>query len=480
MSEVWTAAALRAAGRAIQPPLEVTLHDGRSLVLHRIMRLLPGKRVAARAELEGETVLAKLFIARAGARRHWRRELRGIQALQARHLPTPALLVATTAGGAPVIVTRWLEEARTMSDVWHSLPESAVDEKLRRFMPVARLIGALHARGLRQQDIHPGNFLEQRGHLYIIDGDGLRVHGDRPLPSARACDNLGRFLAELSPALDDSMDALLGAYREAEDAPGFSRESLVRALAHHRRRRMCNFLAKIDRECTRFHVLRTPTRFAAVRREDAEALQPLLQDPEAFMARAELLKAGGNSTVVQTRIEGRALVIKRYNLKNLPVRLRRLRRKGRPWMAWREGMRLEFLGIATPRPIALIRDRFGPFYGRAWLVTEYLPGEDTRTRWQPWEQGPEFPEADGAKLLALLRQLEHARLTHGDMKASNILWHRDRPFLTDLDAMRMHSGEVAFQQARELDRKRLLANWSEDLPLRQWLHNELHSSGFTN
>src|SRR5690606_17633298 len=82
-----TAAALRAAGRHPVLPLRAQLADGRSLTVHRLLRVLPGKRLVGEAEFEGRRVLAKLFIAPASAR-HWQRERSGIEALAAAALPT--------------------------------------------------------------------------------------------------------------------------------------------------------------------------------------------------------------------------------------------------------------------------------------------------------------------------------------------------------------------------------------------------------
>ena len=49
----------------------------------------------------------------------------------------------------------------------------------------------------------------------------------------------------------------------------------------------------------------------AIRREELAALQPLLADPERFMAQGEVLKAGGSATVARVRMGGRELVVKR-------------------------------------------------------------------------------------------------------------------------------------------------------------------------
>ena len=65
------------------------------------------------------------------------------------------------------------------------------------------------------------------------------------------------------------------------------------------------------------------------------------------------------------------------------------------------------------------------------------------------------------RLFALLR--EH-RLSHGDLKASNIVWSQGKLFLIDLDAARAHTSNRAFQRFHARDRARFMKNW-HDRPL---------------
>jgi hypothetical protein len=57
-------------------------------------------------------------------------------------------------------------------------------------------------------------------------------------------------------------------------------------------------------------------------------------------------------------VAGRTLVIKRYNIKGFAHWLKRFWRPSRAWHSWREGNRLAFLGIATPKPLAVLEKRF--------------------------------------------------------------------------------------------------------------------------
>jgi hypothetical protein len=53
-----------------------------------------------------------------------------------------------------------------------------------------------------------------------------------------------------------------------------------------------------------------------------------------------------------------------------------------------------FLGIATPKPLALLETRFLWLRTKAYLVTEYLPGPDIIERFAPYVDSGDAPEAE--------------------------------------------------------------------------------------
>jgi hypothetical protein len=157
-----TASDLRAAGRELPVPFAVALHDGRQLTLHTPLRVLPGKRISGIAEIGGNTVFAKLFIAANGAERHWQREVGGKSAMATRHLPTPAVLASgPLSAGGHYLLTEYLDGARTLGDA------DAAEHLAAAFAA----FGRMHAAGLVHDDAHLSNFL--------IHGDVLQFVEDR-------------------------------------------------------------------------------------------------------------------------------------------------------------------------------------------------------------------------------------------------------------------------------------------------------------
>ncbi|MDR0634468.1 MAG: phosphotransferase, partial [Azoarcus sp.] len=364
---ILTAAELAAARRAPPFPCAVRLGDGLRLDLLRPLRVLPGKRIVGEGLWNGRRVLAKLFIA-AGGRRHWRRERDGLAALAAAEIPTtPILAAGALAAGGHYLLTPFLPEAHDLADEL----QTDADAARARLQAACALLGRLHAHGLIHGDLHPANFLIDAGAPRLIDGDAVRRRA-APLPATEAAANFAAFLATLPPDLP--LDGLDDAYRAGNPRSGLSLAALRPSLEKHRRAQLADYLRKTVRPCTLFDVRRTVHRFTAVGRADAAPLAALLADPDRAMASGTPLKDGNTATVVRVEVDGRMLVIKRYNLKSAAHSLSRAWRPSRAWLSWREGHRLRFLGIPTPTPRALIEERLGPLRRRAWLMTDYHGG----------------------------------------------------------------------------------------------------------
>lgn len=72
-------------------------------------------------------------------------------------------------------------------------------------------------------------------------------------------------------------------------------------------------------------------------------------------------------------------------------------------------------------------------------------------------------------IASLFATLHRLRISHGDLKATNLLWHAGKVWLIDLDACIQHHSEAAYRKAWRRDRARLLRNWPEASVLGCWL-----------
>ncbi|WP_084671920.1 lipopolysaccharide kinase InaA family protein [Halopseudomonas pelagia] len=469
-----TLAALAAGGRAPVLPALLATPAG-EISLQHWLRVLPGKRLVAAGELNGRAVVVKLFISRS-ASRHAQRELDGLLALKEAGIATPDIVASGELElGSRFICTDYLQGSNNLQQIWDEMDDrpagsaSALD-----FLGQALgSIAAMHRAGLAQTDLHLGNFLLQGEQLYVIDGDAIElVSPGQPLASRQAEDNLAIFFAQLDRSWDEYVELLLIHYLQINAERALNPDRIAEQVRRVRAQRLADWLRKAVRDCSFFQVKRNWWRFSAAVRARAADLHPLLDAPDSPFEQTPQLKDGGSSSVTLTQLDSGSVVIKRYNIKGLGHWLSRFWRPSRAWHSWLAAQRLQFLRIPTPAPLAMIESRFGPLRRRAWLICEYCPGQNLLELFGVDGQiEPSVPQ--GEALLLLLRQLAEARISHGDFKATNLLWHDEKVWLIDLDGMLAHSSEAAWHQAWRIDRARLLRNWPASSPLARWLDAHL-------
>ncbi len=464
---------LRDCGRVIPTPFGVLMADGRRLIVRRLLRVLPGKRLVGEAEVDGRRVLAKLFIGQRGERQ-WRREQAGLAALRTAGIPAPAVQAAVpiTHGGHALLMD-FLAPVESFAQAWEPLRgrEAGDVQAVALLLPLLHTVGCLHASGLVHEDLHFGNFLRHEGRVFVIDGAALQLRrAGTPLPPAEASANLAILLAQLPDAWDGELSMLLPAYAAGARAELPLLPALRDEIAEVRRWRLRDLLAKTVRDCSLFAVTQTAVRFTAVTRSQATRLASVVASPDEAISAGRTLKDGGKSTVACVLVDDRPLLVKRYNLKGLGHALGRALRPSRAWHSWRAAHRLQFFGIPTPAPLALVEERLGPLRRRAWLVSEYCPGANLLSH---LVADREPPAAEGQAISQLFAAMHRARITHGDLKAMNLLWHAGQVWLIDLDDLVQHGSAAAHSRAWSRDRARLLRNWPVGSALYRWLDDRL-------
>ena len=470
---------LKNAGRAPSLPLTISLADAAGpadLQLLSLLRVLPGQRYVGAGVWRGRPVLAKLLVGSKAAR-HFQRELAGVKLLAEQGLTTPLLLAdGLKDGEGGWLLFEFLEGAESLGDAWQkveSLPVLA-DEQSAVLAEALGAIGQLHGKGLWQEDLHLDNLLRQGGQLYLIDGAGICAEtAGQPLSRQKVLENLGVFFAQLPKSLEPFTEELLVYYLLSNSEHALPLEALQKQIARVRAWRLKDYLIKVGRECTLFSVQRGAFALRAIRREEEAAMLPVLDQADALLDQGHLYKTGGAASVGKVEVAGRTLVIKRYNIKGFAHWLKRFWRPSRAWHSWREGNRLAFLGIATPKPLAVLEKRFLWLRSRAYLVTEFLPGPDIIERFAPYVESGAAPESELQALDRLFARLIAERISHGDLKGHNLFWQKDRWALIDLDSMCQHSSVGSFAAAYARDRARFMRNWPESSALYQVIDQRL-------
>ncbi len=201
-------------------------------------------------------------------------------------------------------------------------------------------------------------------------------------------------------------------------------------------------------------------------------LQSILSAPDAYLIDGgyeELYKHDRTTTVVLVVGGIQKFVIKRYNTKNLWHAMRRAVRSTRAAVCWRLAHRFMDIGITTARPVAMIENRFGPLRGRSYYIAEHVNGIPCMDALNDNENAEYI--IDGIK--RIFSSMRAHRLSHGDMKATNILVGGNQLVVLDLDAAKEHRTEFRAVRAYRRDRSRFLRNWSAHSSLYPRLEAEI-------
>ena len=441
---------------------------GESLVCEKILRQLPGRRIACRAQWGERIVFAKLFFGKKFDY-YGEQEKRGVAALEQAGVRTSSLIdtYCDSEKKVMVLLFEWLEEAGTLEQ---RLSEAKSEkERFTLLETVVEIIGRMHKRGVEQVDIHLDNFLVVNGAVYTIDGalvDDSAKKSDSPLSFDKSVHNLALFFAQFPPADDSRIKHLLGHYRQA---CGLSEQELSlhrmeEKILELRKWREKKYVRKKSlRNCSDFVCKKSWKRFSVF---DRETLTPDLEtfclNPDQFFSRGRVLKNGRSSGVRVVELGGKNYVIKKYYLKNYLHFIFRSILPSRAEVSWRNGVLLRYLHIATPRPIVLVENRFGPLRGTSFIVTELIEGEHAWAYFVEGGHSEEDSQDVANKLVNILKNLERVMISHGDLKATNVLISQGEPLLIDLDAMISWKNEEGFRKRFRKDIEHFLNSWSKN------------------
>jgi len=457
---------LRSLGRNAEAPFKVLLKsDGSSveLICESIARIIPGKRLVCLGKWNKKSVAVKIFLNSKSARRHCEREIKGINAVANAGIKTPALLLQGNLqqGNIPVLVFQRIMPALNPHEVFDM---AKTDEKRTELLKrIAVVIAEQHEAGLKQKDLHLGNFLLSDNDIYTIDGDTVDTgQTGTPLPKAMSLNNLGLFLAQLTPDFDHLFSAAFQAYTAKRSWPPDSSlfNQLLKEVKFQRKNGSKKYLHKIFRECTSFVCHKSWNDFMVCERNSYHGeMKRLLSDPDPIISSSKLLKDGRSSTVALAEVDGKRIVIKRYNIKNFIHALKRCARNTRAWSSWRNAHRLESLGIPTPRPIAFLEKRWGPFRSTSYYISEYVEGTDLYRLIVPDKLEKLNLEALSKRFGGILQSIANASMSHGDFKSKNFISSDDRMYIIDIEGMKEHRFKWRLKKALKRDCERFMRNW---------------------
>ncbi|MFZ9023519.1 MAG: DNA gyrase subunit A, partial [Anaerohalosphaeraceae bacterium] len=156
------------------------------------------------------------------------------------------------------------------------------------------------------------------------------------------------------------------------------------------------------------------------------------------MEAGEILKRGNTCFVSRIQVFGRDVVVKRYNHKGLWHSLRHTLKGSRAKKCWLFGHRLKCLDIPVSKPLAFIELRHCGIIRQSYILNDFIEGRNIRDYVNQPDLDERARQQIRNKAAALVSKIVEHRITHGDLKATNILICDDQPVLIDLDSMKYH------------------------------------------
>lgn len=457
---------LRQANRASLEPFQLTLAESDDVLFcHEIVRVIPKKRVVAFGTWGGKQVVAKLFYQKRHAARHIKREYAGVNALLESGVLTPALYYHGTSKDRriQVLIFERIMDAPNLDALWQD--RSSVKAMLPLMHAMTIEIATHHVLGVLQHDLHFKNFLVSKRGIFTIDAGDLEVF-DKPLTKKESIDNLGLFFSQLGIGTEALQKTLFQIYTRSRgwivkkaDVVG-----LHAAIEKWTNKRWEQYSEKIMRTCSAFVRHETMKNLTIYDREyESHTLLQILKNPEAVFSwpETEMLKAGRSATVIKFKMDDQFYVMKRYNIKDSFHWLRRCLRPTRAATGWRLAQRLRLMGVATVKPIAFIENHFLGLRGKSYLLMEFNEGEHAGKFFAQHMKDQATSQFVAQQMMALFESLARLRITHGDLKMTNILVCRNRPVLIDLDGMQEHRTTWGFKRAFQQEIKRFMINWRD-------------------
>ncbi|PKO24654.1 MAG: hypothetical protein CVU35_08175 [Betaproteobacteria bacterium HGW-Betaproteobacteria-8] len=469
---------------AADTPFDVSLEDAGQLHDLRVVRAVPNKRLVCRGVWNGQSVYAKIFIG-SQAQRYAARDAEGVGKLIRAGIATPALLhsadisIQNSAAGWRVLIYAAIDDAMNAEQAWQ---QCTGEQRLDLALKLVAEVAAHHHAGLMQTDLYLKNFLVQGEKLYTLDGDAIKSL-PQFLTRRAALGNLALLLSKFDVLeIQVWLPTLLQAYAVGRGWQQHPDEQQMQSrIAYYRRRAVRTYAEKkVLRQCTDVMVSRSWRHFLAMSRQNPNAplQQMLLATPDALIEdiSRQRLKSGNTCTVALAEINGRKLVVKRYNIKSFWHLLGRFWRPSRAADSWVNAYRLLMYGIATPAPVALLEQRLGPLRGRAYFVADYSATPDIAQWLRSASVADDQQKPVLEALAGLMYKLMLLQISHGDLKASNIHIDGNQPVLIDLDSLREFRCRAWFETSHVRDLKRLLRNWQDQPDVQQSLIDALQKT----
>ena len=422
-----------------------------------LLRCVPGRRKVFDAFWNNRSVIVKVFTHKLSAKRHVKREWKGLTSLSSSKLNAPEpLFFGQTEKGDWIVVVKKIEHSTTALEVFNSYEDS--QKKLESLIKICRELAFQHQAGILQKDFHLENFIFANDKIFTLDPAQMRFY-KKSVSKMKRFSNLAMLLLCLKYDDIESQKTICEEYFQALGQQFSSYDELLiqKQINVQRKKVIRHGLKKTLRTSKRYIKIKTNNFLGVFNKSfciESEALD-FIDNIDDFMSKGKILKDGNTSFVSHFTWNNKDIVVKRYNHKSYIHSLRHTLIKSRAIRGWLHAQRLTMLGIPTPKALAFVEQRKGFILWNSYYVSEYADGISLYSFLNDVNIPAEQKMSVKKLVEKLLDDMGYFNITHGDLKHSNILITKNGPVLTDLDAMQAHKLNLTYNRKRVKDIKRL-------------------------
>jgi len=435
-----------------------TQNDEEIVLCKKLLRSISHRRYVYDGSWNNQDVIVKLFSSKIHSYRHLHREWKGLQTLHSKGISSPQpFFKGETDDGQKVVVIENIVGSSTVLDALNATDDK--NKQLELLILTARELAEHHNKGVIQKDLHLGNFLLKDETLFALDAGQMKfVCG-----CVRRKAGIKMLGMLMYPFMNDdqiSINAIAKAYLQTRQWYYKTKDEhfLKRQLIRAQNRGLRHGVKKFLRTNKRHLRIKINDVVGVFDRKFIRENQPIdfIQDIDRKMDEGMILKNGNTCYVSRFMWQGKDIVVKRYNYKGFLHSIRHTIKCSRAKKCWLNGLRLQILNVATPKPFAYFEKHSGPFVQKSYFVTEYLEGVRLHDYLNDDNRSREERMKVIKKVEASLDKLGRYQITHGDLKHTNILITTTGPALTDLDAMVIHKFCLIYKLQRRKDSSRLM------------------------
>ena len=409
MKDILENNSLNIKGRELELPFTVIVQTSGGefqVTATKLFKIAPNKRIVCSGKWGDKRIVMKFFLESRRTDHYFNKELKGLTALKRAGIRTPEIVFSGIVANSSikVIATKEIWPASDMMSVWNNNKEYSIYADLQK--QIIQRIAVLHNAGLKQTDLHLGNFLISKNRIYTIDGDGVDVTSKgEPLSEELSLENLSILFGQFYPHLDKIAEKSLEYYAECRGwacDPELSNRLFTRLrprIQKIRAKKLKKYLRKSFRECSEFvHKKTRDTELVCDRKAYDSGLKKFIKNPDLFIKKGKILIDENLSSIVQIDIDNTLYVVKTYNIKSFSLSFKKFLKKTRGRTLWHNAQLLKQLGIQCPYPILFMEEYFGQFCLKSYFIvkclSDYKP-DNYSTFFQRLEKNKLNPEQGG-------------------------------------------------------------------------------------